>query len=630
MLPAIPFKQLRIILIILTFVFCLLWVYQVGRINHQTPPFLQVENGVSIYRDKSNTLDLSQIKQQQWQTLTQSPESLGLSNDSIWLKFDIPALDNNQNWLMELEFPLLDHLDVWFENEQSLKHYRTGDALPFSERPRLDERFVFPVPTASGMTKVYLKIQSKGALRAPISLWRETDYVTYSSEHNLLMGLFFGFVTAMVISNLFFFFTTGSADFFIYSAFTFCLSLLLATINGLTFKYLWPNSLWLQSFSMPLLASATCYFAIQFTDQLLDIKQHNQGLHKLMKWLSWAFLLSLISSPITPLQIHLPFLLYGLSLCLLLLFVISIYFSLKKVRLARTYTLAWSPLFVVGLASCLESLNLIGLPIHAHYLLMLATMVETTLFALVLALDYSEQRYKFIETYKQNLQQERELRLAQEQFNQAQQQAQEELEYNVGERTLELEIALRELSEKNQELEKINTIDALTGVKNRRHFDKKYIAEVRRSRREQTPLSIAMIDIDHFKRINDTHGHLVGDECIRFIARQILQIAKRPSDEVFRYGGEEFALLLPNTDQDGAYTLLEQLMTEIRYTPAHTPAGDISMTVSCGIATAIINMDTIEEHLLQQADKMLYQAKNNGRDRIECSLSADSQEIHKS
>ncbi len=96
-------------------------------------------------------------------------------------------------------------------------------------------------------------------------------------------------------------------------------------------------------------------------------------------------------------------------------------------------------------------------------------------------------------------------------------------------------------------------------MRNRAYFDKKIQAELKRSRREQGPLALVMLDIDHFKQINDNHGHLAGDAVIRGVAEKHSRLLKRSSDYVCRYGGEEFALILPNTDADGVLELAEQI-----------------------------------------------------------------------
>jgi diguanylate cyclase (GGDEF)-like protein len=186
----------------------------------------------------------------------------------------------------------------------------------------------------------------------------------------------------------------------------------------------------------------------------------------------------------------------------------------------------------------------------------------------------------------------------------------------VQERTLELEIALRELSDANRELEKLNTIDPLTGIRNRRHFNKRLQAEGRRSRREQTPLALAMIDIDHFKQINDQYGHSVGDTCIRHVAQTLQSLLKRPSDDVCRYGGEEFAIILPNTETEGAGQLVESIRQQLAETPCIIDNESISLTLSGGVASAIISHEDAETELLKLADERLYAAKQAGRNRV--------------
>ena len=144
-----------------------------------------------------------------------------------------------------------------------------------------------------------------------------------------------------------------------------------------------------------------------------------------------------------------------------------------------------------------------------------------------------------------------------------QQDSQDLLEERVQERTIELNIALQELESANQELERKNVLDELTGLHNRRFYDQKILAEYRRSRRNLTPLSLILIDIDHFKSVNDKYGHLTGDQCLIWVAKHIKQSLKRSEDKAFRYGGEEFCLILPNTDADGAMLLAEQLRLTI-------------------------------------------------------------------
>jgi diguanylate cyclase (GGDEF)-like protein len=193
---------------------------------------------------------------------------------------------------------------------------------------------------------------------------------------------------------------------------------------------------------------------------------------------------------------------------------------------------------------------------------------------------------------------------------------QDELESKVQERTLELNIALQELEEVNKELQEKNTLDELTGLYNRRHYDQKILAEYRRSRRNLTPLSLVVIDIDHFKSVNDNYGHLAGDECLVVVANCIKQCLRRSADIGCRYGGEEFCLILPETDSNGAFALAEELRESIEACHANYNGVDINLTISCGSSTYLQQKQVQPEHLFLVADQALYQAKNNGRNQV--------------
>jgi diguanylate cyclase (GGDEF)-like protein len=194
-----------------------------------------------------------------------------------------------------------------------------------------------------------------------------------------------------------------------------------------------------------------------------------------------------------------------------------------------------------------------------------------------------------------------------------QQDSQDLLEERVQERTLELNIALQELESANQELERKNVLDELTGLHNRRFYDQKIVAEYRRSRRNLTALSLVLIDVDLFKSVNDTHGHLAGDQCLIWLANHIKQSLKRSTDRAFRYGGEEFCLILPNTDAQGALLFAEQLRLQVNEQAFQFRDIEIPLTISCGISTYQQQVDIGPEQIFSGADNALYQAKHNGR-----------------
>lgn len=157
--------------------------------------------------------------------------------------------------------------------------------------------------------------------------------------------------------------------------------------------------------------------------------------------------------------------------------------------------------------------------------------------------------------------------------------------------------------------------DDLTGLYNRKLLEARIREELRRTRRHQRPCSLLMVDIDHFKRVNDTYGHLEGDRVLVRISGE-LRDAARFSDVVARYGGEEFIMLLPDTGPEGAATMADRVRESIANTSVEIEGGSISVTASIGVATYNGAKEITSKTLISAADQALYQAKETGRDRV--------------
>ena len=172
----------------------------------------------------------------------------------------------------------------------------------------------------------------------------------------------------------------------------------------------------------------------------------------------------------------------------------------------------------------------------------------------------------------------------------------------------------------NEELTQLSATDSLTQVANRRYFDNRYISEFSRANREETELSLIMIDVDFFKNYNDELGHVAGDECLQKIAITIRNSLKRPTDLVARYGGEEFIVLLPSTSLEGAINLAEEIRQEVMNMKLVHPASSVSpyITVSLGVTGVYPGKDISKESLLKKADEALYNAKAAGRNNVQC------------
>ncbi len=177
---------------------------------------------------------------------------------------------------------------------------------------------------------------------------------------------------------------------------------------------------------------------------------------------------------------------------------------------------------------------------------------------------------------------------------------------------------LQDADRMQRKYEKAATVDALTGLRNRRWLNEAFERQLQRTLRSGQPVSVLMIDADHFKHVNDTHGHLVGDEVLVHVGRT-LATGLRPQDLLARYGGEEFAVLLPNVPHTEALAAADRLRKAIEAHPPHTSAGVLMLppvTVSIGVATMMPGEARPLQQLIDQADAALGTAKTDGRNCI--------------
>ncbi|MDD4911174.1 MAG: diguanylate cyclase [Sideroxydans sp.] len=175
----------------------------------------------------------------------------------------------------------------------------------------------------------------------------------------------------------------------------------------------------------------------------------------------------------------------------------------------------------------------------------------------------------------------------------------------------------RKLDKANAELLRLSTTDALTGIANRRSFDDFLLREWRRCMRVKKPLSVVMLDVDYFKLFNDKYGHQAGDDCLKLVALQIAKAAPRATDMASRYGGEEFMLVLGDTDEGGAMWMADrvrQMVGDLKI--KHYATDSKYVSVSCGVVSVMPDDKMSIEQLLQSVDAALYQAKRGGRDRV--------------
>ena len=568
--------------------------------------------------EPTSLLSAQQSSHIQWQKNTAKPLNLGLEQRPVWIKFKIKStLSYNTEQILSLNNPLLNDVQVYqLHNSQLLSYTQIGDAYPLYKRTIKSESLLVKLLSpANSETLIIMKVANSSGLRVPLTLWQPEAYLAHKGKLNLLYGLLIGFIFSLGVSCIVLYGFSRKGYFVYAGVISLTLGSVLAYLCGFGLRYVHPNLPALQQVMTPILLMLITLLFLPLQKQvchprpslLLTIQKvvvNALAISLLFIWLlpnNIVTLFCLITTPIvlgfyivtTLMCVRLTPSKPNKALLLVLVFflVVMLYFIVAVMGLhafdKSTLAFVFACFFGCTFCLCYSVMKLFILQRDEEVIAQQTLIAENTAQDTLL-----KERLKLQEKTRQ------------------------ELESQVDERTFELQVTLRELEEKNRSLELLNTEDALTGIKNRRFFDKKLVMELRRSRREQTPLSIVMLDIDRFKNINDTYGHIIGDQVIKAVSDLIKDHLKRPLDEVARYGGEEFVVLLPNTPSEGAQDIAEKIRADISVSTVTVANNDIQFTISAGVYTSIADDVSNPQIFTECADKALYYAKQHGRNQV--------------
>jgi len=569
---------------------------------------------------KDDILTVIQLDNAQWKSIDSSSRFVR-STEAHWFTVEIPPSVNDDSRLIEVSYSNLDFLDVWFVDKNTsqvriLSQFKTGDNFPFKQRVIRHDQLIFPVPKSASAMSLYLRVETQGLIKVPIKLWEKEEYIQFIASHRVFIGLFYGFMAAMTLITLFLFVTSRNISTLLYAGYAVSLSLALASSQGLAYRFLWPESILLQQYTVLFFGSIAAYFSSSFTAELLNIKSSFKRLYLFFKAIHIVVAIYIALIFILPFSFMASIFWVMIVMAILLIFGSTVYIAIKGNSVAKYLCAGWCSLLLGALFALLANLGWLSLNLDPSYFMMVGVLIEALFMALGVAVRFNTQRLTAKEAHSKARENKHKAMQAKDEVLRIQIEAKEKLEYAVRERNYELAIAIRELNEANQELEHKTSIDALTGLASRRLYDKKVLAEARRSRREQTPLAIAMIDIDHFKSVNDTHGHQCGDAALKHFSAILQECIKRPTDTICRYGGEEFVVILPNTDLEGAQILMENLRAATEDSEFECEGKTIKFTVSIGVSTRVIAKESESEFLNAFSDKLLYKAKKAGRNQV--------------
>jgi diguanylate cyclase (GGDEF)-like protein len=494
-------------------------------------------------------------------------------------------------WYLKLNYPLLDQVSFWMSDDQTSNHIATGDQHPFHSRGIDYRYYLFPVTLGAGeKATLTLRIQSDGALNVPLSFSTPDVIIADSNNLTLAQGLFYGALTIFAIFNLLLYFSSGTVYYFHNAFYMASLAMFLFAMGGFANQYFWPNSTGFANTSIPLLIAVCALATTLFARSFLEIVPRTLT-DRLLKGQVY------LSTCLAMLAFVMP---YSLSIVINAGVGVAIIASLFITGLmrwhegympAKWYVLAWSGMLAGTLIYALAAFGYLADFLAREIFMQIAVGTQ------VLLLNYAiVQRW----------------RLLNEKLLDIEQNARTQLEQKVHERTAQLRSTMRELEQANRQLAALSLNDSLTGLHNRRHMDNLLPELCAEARRTGHHLTLALLDADHFKSVNDQWGHDFGDDCLKHIASVLSRHMKRPRDVAIRFGGEEFALLLPGTEAEGAYRLCQRILEDMEHSVIKAENGEpVTLTLSAGTATLLPDEDARE--LFRRADEALYTAKSSGR-----------------
>ncbi|MCA0901580.1 sensor domain-containing diguanylate cyclase [Microbulbifer agarilyticus] len=521
--------------------------------------------------------------------------STGLQKGSYWSYFE---LHNTQQQPLQLHLEYVDHqlirLQAFARGESSLDFHELVDlamGAPFAQRPVFHNRFVVPVELPPGETVKYLvryDSEEAGYVFPSMRIWTPDALSKSHTGETAILAFLFGGIALISLFSLIVGITTGDSSFFAYFVYGISKIVAWGTILGFTHQYVLQQDFHWSYMSVTGAVSILC--GVVFDRLFLQTRKYTPRLDYILILMMVNAGILLVSAilqikTVALISITLALLLYPASI------VIAIVRWRQGSSEAAVFAVGWTLLLAGLFYQALRDLGVVDHNLVNYYLPPLSSFVEMVTIMAAMGIKLRRVRLQALASERQ--------------YRRHLEHSKVKLEGLVRARTEELERA-------KQFAEMEARTDPLTGIRNRRSFLADAELCIKRAYRQSEPASLLMFDIDHFKSINDEHGHGVGDEALQKFSAAI-QTKIRETDVFGRLGGEEFALLITESKPDSLHTA-ERLRDAIAGIRLSTPAGEVSFTSSIGVAHS--DKDISVEQLMRQADLALYRAKQQGRNQV--------------
>lgn len=521
---------------------------------------------LSVMPENGVVLDIDEARRAKdmgvFQPATGTVPKFGIGAPAVWVHLQVDNTGRHPaERRLQLEASWLDRIDVYhLHGHELLERWRAGDSDASLQHPLPGLGYVFDLLLPPGVNDLYLRIETPDPLLVPLRLLDAQDAESLQRQYDYGYGLFYGFLLALIAYNAMLWVGLRERGYFDYVLNLGSFFLLHLAYTGHGYAWLWPQYAGLQQYAIPLLMLAFGCSGLRFASGFLELRQHAPITHRTIHMLMALAAATILLASVSGRQQH----------AVLVAFLFVLAFSLAMV---------W-----IGVMTVQHSRDAGGYFLAAAVAAMAGT--ATTALAVWYGLPYTAPAFHAAG-------------------------------WGVVIEGILLALALarrmRQYQQARQHAEALARIDPLTGLLNRRAFMEMSTPLWNNARRNDRPLAVLMADIDHFKDVNDTYGHAVGDEVLTAISR-LLADACRGSDVAARWGGEEFVMLLPETELPQARQLAERLRLSIEALPFRTGGKTFQVSASFGIAELGIHSQL--DQLIAEADDWLYRAKQRGRNRV--------------
>lgn len=519
---------------------------------------------IDLLEDPEGELSIDEVARATFTPGTLAAANVGFTRSVWWARVKLRNTGSRELELfLRQTYPLIDYLDVYEQRGPGdWRTHATGDRRPFTARDIAHRDFVFPIHVAAQSERVvYLRYQSQGPIDISLALFSSPALLESLSREQLAYGIYYGCVVMLLVWSSLVFIAVRDKAFLAYFAYVCTFGMYMLIHNGLAYQYLWPQSPRWANTSLVALINIALFAGLQFSRMILRAKEVIPRLDLGARTLQGIAVVLLLATPFVPYSTIIAPIALLVLIGVIFMLLLGVVSMMLGSRPARFYVIAWSSFLCGSVVFLLKTFGVLPHTFLTQNGWQIGSLLEMILLSMT-------------------------------------------------------------LSTRMNELQQQSRTDPLTLLGNRRLFDDKLPEEFAMAREQQRPLSLLVLDIDHFKGYNDRHGHARGDHAIKAVANALRKFARRPL-MAFRYGGEEFSVILPGVDCSTAAIISERLRRAVE----ETLHGDLSITISIGYACLSRGGFETAEQFFEAADSALYTAKQRGRNCVVSFHDRDQDEI---